>query len=100
MTVNNIKELKKLIQLCQETGVDSIKIDNLEIKLGNDPKSAKKLIRSITPENTPANDPFSFENVSIQYQVAAEQAKADNEEPVELTEEQLLFYSVSEEPQP
>lgn len=34
MTISNLKELSKLIDLCRKKGIDSISIDNVQIKLG------------------------------------------------------------------
>lgn len=34
MTIQNIKELAKIVDLCRKKGIDSIRIDNIEIKLG------------------------------------------------------------------
>lgn len=40
MTIQNQKDLSKLLDLCRKKGVDSIEIDNIKIKLG---KSESKL---------------------------------------------------------
>lgn len=34
MTITNIKELSKLIDLCRKKGIDSVEIDNIKLKLG------------------------------------------------------------------
>lgn len=42
MTINNIKELSRLIDLCRKKGIDSVEIDNIKLKLGNlEPKVEK-----------------------------------------------------------
>lgn len=35
MTITNLKELSKLIDLCRKKGIDLIKVDNVELKLGH-----------------------------------------------------------------
>lgn len=35
MTIQNLKELSKLIDLCRKKGIDSIEIDNIKLKLGH-----------------------------------------------------------------
>lgn len=34
MTISNIKELSKLIDLCRKKGIDSVEIDGIKLKLG------------------------------------------------------------------
>lgn len=94
MQVKDNKELKNLLKLCREMGVDSIKVDNIEIVLGSAPHKQRKAATKEIPQPNPAaaNDPFSFENVAIKYQAQAEEQQ-ESEEPVELTEEQLLMWS-------
>lgn len=42
MTITNIKELSKLIDLCRKKGIDSVEIDNIKLKLGRiEPKLSK-----------------------------------------------------------
>jgi hypothetical protein len=38
MTIQNLKELSKLIDLCRKKGIDQIKIDNIELRLGTPPR--------------------------------------------------------------
>ena len=38
MKVQSIQDLKKLIELCQKQGVESIKVDGIEMKLGHKPE--------------------------------------------------------------
>lgn len=89
MTVNSLNDLKKLIQLCRKTGVQSIKVDNIEFHLGQAPRkaiSAPDLIQ----------DPLASVSVPTPqiYSEASEDAKIITDE---LTEEQLMFYSARPE---
>lgn len=43
MTITNIKELSRLIDLCRKKGIESVEIDNIKLKLGRiEPKLNKK----------------------------------------------------------
>ena len=78
MVIKDIKDLKQIIDLCRKTGVDSIKIDNVEMKLGPAPvkyTTNKETSRPYTPPGVITEDT---------------QITTD-----ELTEEQLLFYSTT-----
>lgn len=37
MIISNLKDLAKLIDLCRKKGIDQIKVDNLEVKIGSLP---------------------------------------------------------------
>lgn len=80
MTINNLKDLAKLIALCQKTGVEAIKIDGIEMAIR--PKTLSKAKR--VP--------------SFDYGVPAEaNAKITIDEPIdmpdELSDDQLLMWS-------
>lgn len=83
MVINSLKELKKLILLCRQTGVQSMKIDGIELHLGTLPKQTVRSIdTNVFPEESikvPAYTP-----------VIEDDGKVDEET---LTDEQLLFYS-------
>ena len=81
MKIETLKDLKKVIQLCRETGVDIIKVDGIELVLGAQPtkqtaktKSPQEVFSSIVGPDTPI------------------------ETPDHLTDEQLLFYSAQTNP--
>ena len=96
MQINSIKDLQKLVEMCRKTGVETMKVGNIEFTLGIQPaKEIKKTYTETAPQSTAANDPFSLELAAIKNNI---QVQEDQEEPVELTEEQLLFYSTSNEP--
>ncbi len=42
MTISNLKDLSKLIDLCRKKGIDLIEIDNIKLKLGVLDKKASK----------------------------------------------------------
>lgn len=79
MVIKDIKDLKQIIDLCRKTGVESIKIDNVEMHLGAVPikytTNTTKSITSTYPKNV----------VTEETQITTD----------ELTEEQLMFYSAS-----
>lgn len=80
MTIDSLKDLSKLIALCRKTGVDTIKVDGMEITLGIEPTALKKQRRS-SPRSLPPN-PYGEidENTNIM-------------DMDSLTPEQMLFYS-------
>jgi hypothetical protein len=47
MTINNLKELSKLIDLCRKKGIESMSISGINFKLGEAP-----LTRNVAPEIT------------------------------------------------
>lgn len=86
MKIDDLKDLKKLIQLCQSQGVKAIEIDNIKLELDNymptkrNTTSTKKQV-SIDPTNfTP--------NVDETIQIPQMLIPTD-----ELSPEDLLFYS-------
>lgn len=78
MKIDNLQELKKLIKLCRETGVDIIKVDGIELVLGASPAPATKIKKS---EVTTAT--YAPGGITADTQIITD----------ELTPEQLLFYS-------
>lgn len=89
MPYSNLKELKKLIQLCRNTGISSIKIEGLELTFGPAPiKRAKSdsIDLSAFPEaniKVPSYTPYTAAVKEVADQIATD----------ELSEEQLMFYS-------
>lgn len=81
MKIDNIKDLKKVIQLCRETGVDIIKCDGIELVLGSAPAKAVKQ-----------------RNSSVETFSSIVGPDTPIETPDELTPEQLMFYSASDQP--
>lgn len=51
MKIENIKDLEAVLKLCRKQGLESIKIDGIEISFGDLPDSKPKL-DSKTPENS------------------------------------------------
>lgn len=79
MTIKDVKDLKQIIDLCRKTGVQSIKVDNVEFHLGPEPiKYAKS-----TQKNTKSMDTFIPGVITEDTKITTD----------ELTAEQLLFYS-------
>lgn len=85
MEIKNFNDLKKIILLCRRQGVQSIKIGTLELHLGAAVRQKQKQIdySSDIPEA----------NVQIP-KFTGEIAAPDPVTTDELTEEQLMFYSV------
>lgn len=82
MKIESLKDLSKLIALCRKTGVQSIRVDNIEMHLGADPTpkraAPKKQAQAPTMRST----------------VVTDGDKIDPIETDELTPEQLLMWSV------
>lgn len=111
MKIESLKELQKVIALCRKTGVQSIKVDGIELILGAEPRKASKSLdySSDFPEasvqvpqfqgySTPISSEtidFTISNdmVAAQMEALDTQQIADKIAISELTEEQLLFYS-------
>lgn len=91
MTINNLKELQKLILLCRKTGINSIKIDNIEFHLGAEPRQATK--------PTDFSSDFPEASIPVPQYNGAEPSEEDRLKEhmaiatEELTPDQLLFYS-------
>lgn len=83
MTINSLKDLKKLIQLCRQTGVEAIEIDGVKLNLGPTPVIYKT---TRAKDNAPTKTPeqvFTPGGITEEIQIPTDG----------LTEEQLLFYS-------
>lgn len=92
MVVNSLKELDKLIQLCRKRGIQSIKVDNIEMHLGEQkPKTTYKKDSLIKDW---ANNPYNPGEITIPTSIPD-----TIETPDELTEEQLMFYSAQSQVQ-
>lgn len=78
MVIKDIKDLKQIIDLCRKTGVESIKIDNVELHLGPPPVKYTTNTQKTTSHAPPG--------------VITEDTQITTDE---LTEEQLMFYSAS-----
>ena len=86
MKIDNAKDLAKLIALCRKTGVQSIRVDNIEFHLGDvpyaQPRAASQPKTGITlpkASNAPSSGPDVIQSD-------------------EMTEDQLLMWSVSDTP--
>lgn len=75
MKIDTLKDLKALVKLCRQTGIEAIKVDGLEIALGPTPTIIK---RSKAPR-------------ASQYIQDGEVGPIDT--PDTLTDEQMLFWS-------
>lgn len=87
MKINDIKDLKKLIQLCQSQGVRAIEVDNIKLELNELPQKQPRYKYIPDSATTP-----SLSNVDENIQIPQSSIPTD-----ELTEEQLLNWSVGNE---
>lgn len=78
MKIETISDLKECIQACRKLGVERIKIGDVEFHLGSPPVKAKRQPKGLQK----------------QLNVISESDKIDM--PDELTEEQLLAWSIKE----
>ncbi len=83
MKIENLKDLGRLIALCRKTGVESIRVDGIELHLGKEPQKPMKMTaaKASTVPRAPDAAPTIDEILSEG-----------------LTDEQLLYYSVSAQP--
>ncbi len=101
--INDLKDLKKLIQLCRSTGVESIKLGDIELHLGDKPTKA------VSHQSEALQDPLAYAQVpepniydpiAMSKVEAAKALKALQDEiytPDAMTEEQQLMYSARSE---
>jgi len=89
MQIKDVKDLRKIIQLCRQTGVYKIKVDNVELELGSEPY---KQPRTPSLQEQTIN-PWAM-NYSPGVNVSTDDVKIPSFD--DLTEEQKLFYSVNE----
>lgn len=86
MTISNIKDLEAVIKLCRKTGVEHIIIDGVELNLGPAPIVYKK-------ESTKAKIKDTVERVLNPGVAYTPTEDTSIHSDMELTGEQLLFYS-------
>jgi hypothetical protein len=92
--VQSLKELQKLIQLCQKTGVTAIEVDGIKMNIQAFHKTASRIDLNAFPEadiRVPAYTPIQAQDT------ANEPIELKIDMPDELTEDQLLFYSARPE---
>jgi hypothetical protein len=85
MLIKDLKTLEKLVKLCKKQGINAIKIGNIEFSIESGPKA----IRPIEADIPEAKIKVPKFNGNLQ---------PDKIETDALTDEQLMFYSVKEEP--
>lgn len=102
MTINSLKDLEKLIKLCQKTGVLAVKANGIELQLGVKPHKPSRPPRledplaSVSVPTPNLFDPVAFAKAQAAKATAA--LKEQIEMPDELSDEQLLMYSARQEP--
>lgn len=91
MKIETLKDLRLLIKECRKQGVDIIKVDGVELVLGQMPNTPKGISNKYTRE--------SIHKAKESILAGIQDPTADNaliDTPDELTEEQLLFYSTAQ----
>lgn len=86
MKIESQKDLAKLIALCRKTGVQSIRVDNVEFHLGDQ------------PFEQPKHSVMTKSSISLPKAQVVTTSGPDVVESDEMTEEQLLMWSVSDTP--
>lgn len=89
MTISNLKDLKRLLQLCREQGVSAIKIDNIEMQL----TSAAPVKAQRKQALSDFSSDFPEANMTVPQMQEAAVAEAAAIITDELSLDQLLFYS-------
>lgn len=100
MKINDIKDLEKVVKLCRRLGIDALEVDNIKFNLGLAPKRQRL-------QSNPAND-FPEANIKIPLYTpvsagganSAAMGEVSSSSTInieELTEEQLLNWSVTDD---
>jgi hypothetical protein len=108
MKIDSLKDLEQLVKLCRKTGIDAIKIDNIEFTLGTAPKTHTRQPSVANdfpeaniriPQYNPLATPGTTQSVS-QYGQTAQNVSQYVQDTIKtdgLTDEQLMFYSATGE---
>lgn len=81
MKVNDLKDLRSLIQLCRKTGVRTISVDGVSLELGTPP--VKQVNYKAQPEELNPFDPGKIPNPILR----------KSQETKEMTDEDMLLWS-------
>lgn len=84
MKIENFKQFKELVQLCQKLGVKTITVDGISLTLGDLPKKETK---------TPKVKTKLIDGPAGVIEVPVDALPDDIATPDSLSEEQMLFYS-------
>jgi len=82
MNIANLRELKKLIQLCQSQGVKNIEIDGIKLELSSLPSKPRKYKQLEDLDHMPLEGMIKIPQM--------QQEQIDSDEP---SAEDMLFYS-------
>lgn len=91
MTITSLKELEKLMVLCQKRGVSSITVDGITFHMSNATAMKAKATTQAIPDYS--ND-IPEANIQVP-KFTGEITEPDTIPTDELTPEQLLFYSAA-----
>jgi hypothetical protein len=81
MTINSLKDLQKLVQLCRKQGIKAIEVDGIKLQLGELPTNPAK-ITDVFPEVNP------FDPGQIEENVAPDKIETDA-----MSEDDMLYWS-------
>ncbi len=96
MKIENLKDLKKIMQLCKQLGVTAIKIDGVEFFISPNKDKPSKIDLNAFPEalvKVPTYSPVNIQNTSN------EPIESLIDTPDALSDDQLLYYSAKGDPQ-
>lgn len=82
MQIENLRDLKKLIQLCRLTGVEAIEIGDIKMNLGPTPTIIRSTKLKSEPNQT-FTTPYAPGGITAEIQIPTDG----------ITEEQMLFWS-------
>lgn len=105
MKIASFKDLRKLIKLCRETGVDAIEVDGVKFNMGAPPRKEAKPFEVEDPLAHAKIQVPDFPTINVATMSTSgapgmsQEARAEIDKIVtdELTEEELLNWSVREE---
>lgn len=97
MQIDSLKDLEKVLKLARKLGVTTMKVDNIEFQLGSIPEKSKRSDFSNLDLPIEANIPVPQYQGTVSAQLAAKAAAQQAISEGQLTEEQMLMWSVSAE---
>lgn len=93
----DLKELQKLIKLCRQTGVESIKVEGIEMHLGPTPTIITRTRSTLlAPAATQADGGYGTMTGTLPIAHYTTNLPQDKIITDELTDEQLMLWSVGE----
>ncbi len=85
MKIDNLKQLRAVLKLCRQEGVDTLEIDNVKLVLGTKPQANAKR-KAILP----ISEDYELGNITEDLKIPVQHLDTETDGP---TEEQILFGS-------